>query len=270
MNPYFELIRPNICLLSVFGLIVGLLLADIPFGLWFLPIIAVFLISASGNVINDYFDIEIDKIDKPKRPLPSGRISKKQVIVFYLCLSLTGLILSYFISINFFMLSAYNTILVLVYSLRFKKNPIGNIVDSWLACSVFIAPVLIFGGFKELIVSTATILAVIAFFGNYGREVLKDVEDMKGDKTAGAKTLPIIFGKTKAIIFGKLLISFSSFLIFVPYFSGIFSEYYLFSALICFLVGLYILTIKEVSKAQKTTKALMFLVILAFLIGLMF
>ncbi|MCK4730137.1 MAG: geranylgeranylglycerol-phosphate geranylgeranyltransferase [Candidatus Aenigmarchaeota archaeon] len=270
MNPYFELIRPNICLLSVFGLIAGLLLVGIPFELWLFPIVAVFLISASGNVINDYFDIDIDKINKPKRPLPSGRISKKQVIVFYICLSLIGLILSYFISVNFFILSVYNTILVFVYSLRFKKNPIGNIVDSWLACSVFIAPVLIFGGFEELIVSTATILAVIAFFGNYGREVLKDVEDMKGDKLAGAKTLPIIFGKNKAVFFGKLLISFSSFFMFVPYFSGIFSEFYLLFALVCFFVCLYILTIKDVSKAQKTTKALMFLVILAFLVGLMF
>ncbi len=164
MNPYLKLIRPSVCLLSIFGLIVGLLLVGIPFELWILPVLGVFLFSASGNTINDFFDFEIDKINKPERPLPSGKISKKITIGFYLSLALVGLVISFFVSLNFFILALLNSILIFMYSRKFKKTLLGNPVDSWLACSVFLAPVLIFGGFTELLTSTTTILAIIAFF----------------------------------------------------------------------------------------------------------
>ncbi len=268
MNPYIELVRPNICLLSVFGLIVGLLLVEIPLNLWILPVLSIFLISASGNIINDYFDFGIDKINKPERPLPSGRVSKKMALIFYLKLAFLGLFISFFVSLNFFFLALLNSFLVFTYSLKFKKTLGGNFVDSWLACSVFIAPVLIFGGLAELASSSVTILALISFFGNYGREILKDVEDIKGDKLKKARTLPIVFGKNKATIFGKLFIFIGSVFLFVPYFLGVFGLIYLVLAILCFSLCIYILTIKDVKVAQKMIKVVMFIVIFSFLISL--
>lgn len=270
MKPYIELIRPNICLLSVFGLVVGLLLVEVPLDFWLLPIFGVFLISASGNIINDFFDLEIDKINKPERPLPSGKISKKEAIIFYLVLGLTGLIISGFVSLNFFILALFNSVLVFFYSKKFKKTLLGNPVDSWLACSVFLAPVLIFGSFTELLTSTVTILAIIAFFGNYGREILKDVEDITGDKIEMARTLPIVFGKKKSAVLGKILIFVGSVFLFLPFFLKIFGLVYLILAVICFSICLYILTIKDIKVAQKLTKVVMFLVIFSFLVGLFF
>ncbi len=270
MNPYLKLIRPSVCLLSIFGLIVGLLLVGIPFELWILPVLGIFLFSASGNTINDFFDFEIDKINKPERPLPSGKISKKITIGFYLSLALVGLVISFFVSLNFFILALLNSILIFMYSRKFKKTLLGNPVDSWLACSVFLAPVLISGGLTELLTSTTTILAIIAFFGNYGREILKDVEDIKGDKIIRARTLPIVFGEFKATILGKILMIVGSVFLFLPFFFKGFGLIYLVLAILCFFICLSILTVRDVKVAQKLIKVVMFLVIFSFLTSLFF
>ena len=262
-----ELIRLNIGILSIFSLIASLLILEIPYFLWLFPIISVFLITVSGNVINDYFDFEIDKINKPKRPIPSGKISKKTAFYIYLSLLILGLIFSSLISVNFFILAIFNSLIIFLYSYKFKKTLIGNFADSWLAVSVFLSPVLIFGTFQDLIYSKIIILALIAFFGNYGREILKDVEDVKGDKKQKAKTIPIVFGKNTAICLGKMLILIGGLLLFVPYFIKIFSELYFFLSLICFGVCIYILTLKKVSSVQKMTKFLMFIIVLVFVVS---
>jgi len=266
MNPYLEIIRPNICFLAIFGLIVGLLLVKIPVNLWLWPILAVFLITASGNVINDYYDYNIDKINRPKRPIPSGRISSRNALILYFLLSFFGLVISFLVSFNFFILSIFNSALVFLYSKKLKRTVFGNAVDSWLACSVFVAPVFISD--KLVLNSPATILAIIAFLGNYGREVLKDVEDIKGDEINGAKTLPIVLGNLKAIIIGKIIIFATSLLFFMPYLLGFFSELYLTLSLFLFLFSLYIIKIENVEKVQKMLKVLMFLVIFSFLVSL--
>jgi len=266
MNPYLEIIRPNICFLAVLGLIVGLLLEKIPLNLWLLPILVVFLITASGNVINDYFDYNIDKINKPERPLPSGRISRKNALVLYALLSFSGLVASVWISFNFFLLALFNSGLVFLYSKKLKKTPLGNGADSWLACSVFIAPIFIQN--KIVLYSPTIVLAAIAFLGNYGREVLKDVEDIKGDKINNARTLPILLGSLKATIIGKTIILVASFLLFLPYILGFFSELYLIFSFILFLFSLWIIRIEDAKKVQKMLKILMFLVIISFLVSL--
>ena len=270
MNPYVELIRPNICFLAISGFIVGLLIAKLPPNLWIFPILAVFLITASGNVINDYFDFKIDKINKPRRPLPSGKIPRKEALVLYFVLGSVGLMISFLVSLNFFILALFNSILVFLYSWRFKKTWLGNSVVSFLACSVFVAPVFILYGIKELLASPVITLTIIAFFGNYGREVLKDVEDVKGDKLNGAETLPIILGNIKAMILGKTIIFITSFLLFLPYILGFFSEIYLVFAVAIFLFSIFILKIGDPKKLQKMIKVLMFLVILSFLISVFF
>jgi geranylgeranylglycerol-phosphate geranylgeranyltransferase len=268
MNPYIEIIRLNICFLAIFGLIVGLLLVKIPINLWIFPILAVFLITASGNVINDYFDYRIDKINRPERPLPAGKISSKEALALYLALASLGLIISFLISFNFFFLALFNSALVFLYSKKLKRTLLGNAVDSWLACSVFIAPLFILSKIK--LSSPATALAIIAFFGNYGREVLKDVEDVKGDKIRGAKTVPIVLGNIKATILGKVLVFVASILLFLPYILGFFSQIYFIFAIFLFLFSLYVIKIENVKKVQKMLKVLMFLVILSFLVSLFF
>jgi len=268
MNPCIEILRLNIGFLAILGLTTSLLLLGIPSDLWVLPILAVFLITSSGNVINDFFDFKIDKINKPKRPLPSKKITRKKAFILYLFLASFGLAISFFVSFNFFLFAFLNSIIVFLYSWKFKRTILGNAIDSYLACSIFIAPLFILYSIEKLN-SSVTVLAIIAFLGNYGREILKDIEDIRGDRALNIKTLPIVLGNLKAMIIGKILIFIASLFLFLPYILGFFSELYLILASLCFLITIYSLKINDVRKLQRIIKLIMFLIIFSFLITLL-
>jgi geranylgeranylglycerol-phosphate geranylgeranyltransferase len=157
------------------------------------------LTAMAGNVINDYFDIEIDKINKPDRVLPSGRISLKAALSFYIILSFTALLISSFININAFIIVFTASVLLFFYSYQLKKIPlIGNIVISFLTGLAFI-----YGGLAVDNIAAALIPAVYAFLINFIREIVKDMEDLEGDKMQGINTYPSVAGFKKA----KVLIS---------------------------------------------------------------
>ncbi|MGC9310673.1 MAG: geranylgeranylglycerol-phosphate geranylgeranyltransferase [Candidatus Aenigmatarchaeota archaeon] len=265
MNPHLEVTRPSVCLLTVFGMVVGLLILDLSYGLWLLPLISTLLICAAGNVINDYFDAEIDKVNRPKRPIPSGRLSRKAAFRMYALLNAAGLLAALLVSLPFFALAAVNSIVLYVYSARLKKTILGNLADTYLAVSVFIAPVLIKGGFLDILSSSLLILALIPFFANYGREILKDVEDAKGDKKSGARTLPIVFGKSRAMRLARAMILVAAAALFAPYFKAIFPANYLIFAALGAIGCVYIASLKNATKMQKCLKALMFYVLAVFL-----
>jgi len=265
MGAHLELARPSVCLLSVLGLIVGLKFTNIPLDLWIFPILAVIFICASGNVINDYFDQKIDLINKPKRPLPSGKIKPSECFWFYAALAAAGLLAAYFVSQNFFLFAAFNVAVAYLYSYRFKRTLYGNLIDTYLAISVFIAPVFIFGGFWSSFTSKVIYLVPISFFVNYGREILKSVEDIKGDKKAKARTLPMILGEKRAVLFGKFLVFLGALSLFLPYYFGVFGgSYFLLSSAII-LATLFILGTGNVAKLQRFVKFMMFLVLVVFL-----
>lgn len=267
MGAHLELARPSVCLLSVLGLIVGLKFTEIPFGnLWVLPVLAVIAICASGNVINDYFDRIIDAVNKPKRPLPSGKIKPSECFWLYGALAAAGLLAAFFVSQNFFLFAAFNVAVAYLYSYRFKRTPYGNLIDSYLAVSVFIAPVFVFWGFWNLFASKAIYLVPIPFFANYGREILKSVEDIKGDKKAKARTLPVILGEKRAVLFGKFMVFLGALSLFLPYCFGVFGESYFFLSTAIFLATLFMLGTGSAAKLQRFVKLMMFLVLAVFLL----
>ncbi len=200
MNPHWELLRLNVCLLSALGLLVGAMVAHVPIGTPLaLAFICAFIICGAGNVINDYFDIEIDKINQPKRVLASGRMLKNHALVYFIALSAAGAALSYLISIPFFIIAVTNIAILFVYSWKLKPIALaGNIAVAYLAASSFLAAGLIAGNFISLVDSVVFALAAVSFLGTLAREIIKDVEDTKGDEKHGLKTLPIILGKGKA------------------------------------------------------------------------
>ena len=194
MNAYVELLRPNNGILAVLGIILGYIVAasftagsvQIIFA-----IIVAFLINGAGNVINDYFDHKIDEINRPRGPIPSGRASRGNVLVYFIVLIAVGIVLSYLVSVYFFYLAIINSIVSFVYSWKLKGTPlIGNITVSWLAASTFLGGALILYSFYS-IPYPVVILASIAFLATLSREIFKDAEDVEGDKKFGAKTLPI-------------------------------------------------------------------------------
>ena len=146
MNPHVAIIRPNVCALTALGLIIGAIVAGTAaISLSFIiAVIAAFLICGTGNVINDYFDREIDKTNAPHRPIPAGLITLASALKYFCILTAIGMILAFFVGIAYLAIAAFNWIIALIYPWKAKKIPIvKNIFVAYLASSSFLAAGLI-------------------------------------------------------------------------------------------------------------------------------
>lgn len=200
LNGLFQIVRPLNCMITLIVIIVGGMVSSpqkfISVDLFLAGVVG-FLSAAAGNIVNDIHDIEIDRINRPERPLPSLLITVQQAWVFYSILILVSFFTSYFISPIAFLIVLLSNMLLFLYSYSLKKVPLfGNIVVSFLTAYAFI-----FGGVVVGNVRSAFVPAIFAFLVNLIREIVKDMEDFEGDKLAGAKTLPIKYGKKFATYF---------------------------------------------------------------------
>lgn len=169
----------------------------------FLLSLSTVLIAAGGYVINDYYDVKIDYVNNPDRVVVGKTIPRRFAILLHVALSVLGVFVGLFVS---WKLAAVNLVSVSVlwfYSNLLKRLPfIGNFTVALLT-GASIAIIL-------LIYSTNTVLiliyALFSFFMTLVREIIKDMEDLKGDNTYGCKTLPIVWGIRKTKITLYLLI----------------------------------------------------------------
>ena len=269
-NAHSELLRLNVCILAVLGFIVGSLVAGITAPVsfsFFVGIVVVFLICGGGNTINDYYDYETDKLSKSHRPLPSGRISMESTKNYAIILLFIGILLAVlFFSQAAIVFTIFNGLLVWVYSWKLKKTPFGHLVDSWLAAAPFILGGLIISNVSQ----TVLILSTMAFLGNFGREIIKGIEDMRSDKLVEMKTMEIVLGQGTSKIISMILISLAILLSFVPYLSGDMGIGYLLLIFVGDCIFGYALTkMNSPKQSQNIMKIGMFVVMLAFLIGVL-
>lgn len=161
----------------------------------FAAAVAAALVTAGGNAINDLFDVEIDRINRPQRPLASGRLSRKQVERFYAATTLAGLVLSAFVNIWTLVIAGTAAVLVFLYSYRFKRTIfVGNAVVAMVTGLAFI-----YGGAAVMDLRDVYPAAVFAFLANLIREIIKDAEDVRGDGEIGVRTIATRYGtKTSA------------------------------------------------------------------------
>ena len=244
--------------------------------------IAVFLATGGGNIINDYFDHKIDAINKPERPIPSGRISLKKAYVYasllFIIAVILGILISYLID-NFTpaLIVALSSLLMYYYAHTLKKVAlVGNIAISLLTglCFIF-AGVIISADIGSLeIVVTSAYLGFFAFIMTMAREITKDMEDIEGDRVEEAKTFPIKYGLKKSSYLAGFLMILASVLSPILYFNGIFNFYYfiiLLVAIVAFFYGAYIILKDQSSesckKVSKLVKIGMIIVFIAFAIG---
>ncbi|MCF7912771.1 MAG: geranylgeranylglycerol-phosphate geranylgeranyltransferase [Candidatus Cloacimonetes bacterium] len=159
-------------------------------------ILSAMFIAAAGYTVNDYYDIEIDKVNKPERVLPSGGMSTGNALLYSIALFVTGIIFSYFTGSVICLLIAFiNSMFLFLYALFFKREFItGNLLVAYASASCFI-----FGGIAGGNFSNSLIIAFFAFFYTFLREIVKDLEDVKGDSLAGASTLAIRWEKGKVL-----------------------------------------------------------------------
>ena len=188
------------------------------------------LIAAAGYIINDYFDLNIDTINKPERLVVDHGISRRWAMFFHFIFSLAGILMGFYIGLengNWFIGTANTGVAILlwVYSTSFKKRAvIGNVIISMLTSWTLLV-VYFYLAFNEDLIRQDTVsiqeiqklfriailYAAFAFIITFIREVVKDMEDVEGDRKYGCKTMPIIWGiqvtKLVASIFSVFLLA---------------------------------------------------------------
>lgn len=198
------------------------------------------MIAAGGYIINDYYDIKIDLINKPQRVVIGKSITRRYAILFHTLLSFAGVILGFLLS---WKIAAVNFVSVTVlwwYSNSLKRQPfIGNFVVALLTgIAIWLVDSLYKTG-HMLIISYAS----FAFFITLMREIIKDMEDLKGDQTFGCQTLPIVWGmrRTKNLIYAILTLFLVTIMLINYYFQNLPVHYFLlflFAPMLWFLARL--------------------------------
>ena len=201
---------------------------------------------SAGNAINDYCDYNIDRINRPQRPLPSGRIRRTDALIFAIVLTVIGISLGTLINRNATGIAILVSVALASYAFYLKRTPfVGNLVVSGLTGLTFIA-----GGVAIDSVQGTLIPAIFAFLFTTAREIVKDLEDTEGDLKNNAKTLATLNPKIAvriAIGFMASVILFSP----IPYLLGWYSWHYLIVILIgvdVVLIGLAIRLFQDASK----------------------
>jgi geranylgeranylglycerol-phosphate geranylgeranyltransferase len=158
---------------------------------------SVFLISAASLILNDYFDLESDRINAPTRPLPAGLVAERDVILLFIGVTIVGLVASALLSFMSLLVGLLAWTVGFLYNWRFKKSGLpGNLMVSFSVGMTFI-----FGGIavgKPFEVAV-WFLGMLALLINLGEEIAADVMDVDGDLKAGSRSLPVLFGQESAI-----------------------------------------------------------------------
>ncbi|NBW35101.1 MAG: prenyltransferase [Cytophagia bacterium] len=223
-------------------------------------------IAAAGYIINDYYDIKIDYINKPERVVIGKGIPRRFAILFHTLFSLTGIALGFYLGWRIALINFLSAFLLWWYSNNLKRLPfVGNFSIALLTGTSIYLVALLYGGDDTLII----IYSSFAFFMTLVREIIKDMEDLKGDSTFGCKTLPIIWGfrKTKQFLYVVIFVFCMTVLILDLLFTALPSVYFvlfLFAPLLWMVMRLYRAdTIKEFEWLSTFCKVIMLLGILS-------
>jgi 4-hydroxybenzoate polyprenyltransferase len=182
----------------------------------FLLVVSTCLIAAGGYIINDYYDIKIDLVNKPERVVIGHGITRRYALLFHTLLTISGIIIGAFLNWKIGAINFAAGFLLWWYSNDLKRQPfIGNFVVGLLTGASILMVDSLYRSGNTLIY----IYASFAFFISLIREIIKDMEDLKGDNTFGCRTLPIVWGlrKTKFLIY-LLIILFSGGVLLVNFF----------------------------------------------------
>ncbi len=278
MNPYFKIIRPgNVVMALIAVILIAIINSKFTIPL-ILSLFAVIFAMSGGNVINDYFDYNIDKINRPQRPIPSGEISIKAARNYAYFLFITAIIMGiliYLLTNNFIPcgIVIFAVIILYLYAYIFKSTPlIGNLIVGFMTGLCFI-----FAGYtlnNHEIIRIAYYLSFFAFMMTTAREITKDIEDIEGDKKEGANTFTIKFGKKISAILASCFIIIDSILCPLLYFYHIFNIIYLIIVAFAVILFIYsaILLIKNQNsencgKVSKYLKIGMLIAFISFVFG---
>lgn len=201
LGAYIKIIRPSACIIIAATSLIGQVLAlgsypDLRIAI--ISSLSCFLLTASSFTLNDYVDYEIDLINTPNRPIPSGKITRMEALQFGIALGIVGsvvtLLLNPIAAIVGFTLYA----LTIFYSIKLKVYGfIGNVIVAISIASYFLFGYLTINNYVDSYIIS---IASICFFYSLGGEVAQSIGDAEGDKLKGVKSIALVNGLRAAAI----------------------------------------------------------------------
>lgn len=273
---YARLIRPVNCLMIGFAVIIGAILANPNKWSSFsqnatLGFTTGFTLTAASMVINDYYDRQIDSINEPNRPIPSGLIKPNNALWFASLLTIIGFVTSYLTNIFCLATALVAWIFFVAYTTVGKRSGLpGNFLVSACVAIPFVYGMAIVAKFQP----NVALFASMAFLSNTGREITKGIVDAKGDAKANVKTMAVRFGEKKAAAAAAVFYLSAVLLSPIPWFLNLVSFWFIPPVLVTDigLAASSIMLVRDPSRENarkiKTTMLLWFIIgLLAFIVG---
>ena len=235
--------------------------------------VATVLILAAGNALNDVCDVEIDRVNRPNRPIPSGRVSVRGATRFAFVAITGGLVLAFLVGPAAFGVALAAALLLAFYAIALKATPLlGNLVVGLLSAGAYFA-----GGIAVDAARYALVPLVFIFLFTVVREIIKDIEDLEGDRRAGARTLPVALGERGALVVATLFALLGVGLTAVPYLLGWAGFGWRYFTVVLLGVDLVVVAVlgmlwrrtspEVAARAQRWVKASMFAGLFAIVVG---
>ena len=229
-------------------------------------VVATVLATGGGNAINDYFDREIDAINRPDRPIPRGAVSPRGALLFSGLLFAVAVGLTLLLPLFAVAIALINLVALVAYTELFKGLPgVGNALVAYLTGSTFL-----YGGAAvEGNLSPVVVLFALAASATMAREVVKDVEDAVGDREEGLRTLPIVLGRRRALAVAAAFVVAAVVASPAPYLLGTFGLPYLvvLAPALAVMLGATYLAFESPASGQRWLKVSMFAAAVAFVVG---
>ena len=196
----FQLIRPELPIAAGICVVVGQTIAlgkFAPFSTVIQGFALGFFLSSSAMIFNDYFDIEVDRINSPQRPLPSGMITKTEAILLGISTALIALGIAFSIAPVAFVAGLTLWVLGFLYNWKWKSNGLaGNLIVSLNVGMTFLIGAFSVGQIRN---PAVWVFSLIAFFFDLAEEIAGDAMDMEGDLKRGSRSLAIRYGRQTAL-----------------------------------------------------------------------
>jgi len=267
---YLKLLRLGNCVMAALGaLLASVICAGVDEVSHFVMEIALSMavvvsFTAAGNSLNDYYDREVDRVAHPERPIPSGKVAPKTARALAFGLFTLAFVLSVFVSWQSVTIVLVSIVIMVGYERSLKAEGFaGNLAISWLTGALFL-----FGGAAVGKLELAWILAALAFLATLGREIVKDIQDIEGDK-GSRRTLPMRVGVKNAGIAGSAAFFGAVALSPLPYLLDLLSIWYV--PVVVAADGIFIycalIHFQDPEKGQKVAKLGMLVALLAFFLG---
>lgn len=275
---YFKIIRPMNAFMVTVMAVSGIWFANEFDAIWFYyPLTAVVVISYIGiaMVHNDIIDLEIDRINAPNRPIPSGNLSLKQAKKYIIFLFVIGTTAGLFLKYEAIIIMVSTLVISLLYNSKLKKTGfLGNLSVGFTATSAFLYGDAVASGFSNFWPfnswNASVYLFLISALLNTSREVAKGIMDVSGDELHNVRTIAVRYGKKFAAKFVWILLILAMIFAILPIINDIFGWVFI-AALITFLiliiqVGVPLVKNPSYETANKFKKRIILIMLFALII----